>query len=301
MRFGVLCSPDSWYLADLQRAARGEHEVVGISFRELSAAVDSATIHLRTVRGATIQTVDLLDFDALLIRTMPPGSLEQVVVRMDILGILETLGMLIVNPPRAIEVAVDKFLALARLSAAGLRVPQTYVCQTVADGMAAFERLGADAVLKPLFGSEGRGITRIVDRALAERAFRLLIEHGEVLYLQQYLNHPGYDVRVLLIGEQTLAFRRRNGDDWRTNLSRGGQAEPLEPSAEMSDWARRAAAAVGATLAGVDLIEDASGRWHVLEVNAVPGWKATAAALNVDIARLVIEHLQRLVQSRPRR
>jgi ribosomal protein S6--L-glutamate ligase len=211
---------------------------------------------------------------------------------------LELQGTLIVNPPRAIEVAVDKFLALARLSAAGLRVPRTFVCQTVDEGLSAFEQLNGDVVLKPLFGSEGRGITRIADRSFVERALRLLVERGEVLYLQEYIDHPGYDLRVLLIGEQAIAYRRTNREDWRTNLSRGAQAERIEPTKELLDWARRAAQAVGAPLAGVDLIQDRAGNWYVLEVNAVPGWKASASALDIDIGRLVVDYLARLVQER---
>ncbi len=298
MRCGVLCSPESWYLADLRRAARDEHEIVGVSFRELAAAVNSEIVRLHSTAANRSAIQNLQDFDVLLVRTMPPGSLEQVVVRMDILGILESQGTLIVNPPRAIEVAVDKFLALARLSAAGLRVPRTFVCQTVDEGLSAFEQLNGDAVLKPLFGSEGRGITRIADRSFAERALRLLVERGEVLYLQEFIDHPGFDVRVLLIGEQAIVFCRTNHADWRTNLSRGAQAERIEPSDEMLDWARRAGQAVGASLAGVDLIQDRTGNWYVLEVNAVPGWKATASALDIDIGRLVVDYLARLVQLR---
>ncbi len=109
---------------------------------------------------------------------MPPGSLEQVVFRMDALGRLEAAGATVINPPRAIECAVDKYLTTARLAAAGLLVPRTVACQTVEDAMAAFELLGGDVVIKPLFGSEGRGITRLQDEALAERAFRLLVQLG---------------------------------------------------------------------------------------------------------------------------
>ena len=301
MRCGVLCSPESWYLADLARAARGEHEFVGVSFRDLAAAVDSNSVRLQSHAAHSSSPCDLKDFDVLLVRTMPPGSLEQIVVRMDMLGILESQGVLIVNPPRAVEVAVDKFLALARLRAAGLRVPRTFVCQTVSEGLSAFEELGGDVVLKPLFGSEGRGITRINDRAFAERAFRLLVERGEVLYLQQFIDHPGFDVRALVIGDQSILFKRSNQQDWRTNLSLGAQAERIEPTPELLEWARRATQAVGASFAGVDLIQDRAGEWYVLEVNAVPGWKATAGALGIDVGRLVVEYLARLVQQRPGR
>ncbi len=298
MRLAVLASAESWYLADLRRAAGTAHEIVAVAFRDLASSIEGDCVRVTASAAVRSAVADLSQFDALLIRTMPPGSLEQVIFRMDSLGTLESQGMLVVNPPRAIEVAVDKFLALVKLAAAGLRVPRTHVCQTVAQGLEAFDELGGDAVLKPLFGSEGRGITRIVDRAFADCAFRLLVERGEVLYLQQFVKHPGYDVRVLLIGDRALALRRRNANDWRTNLSLGGQAERIEPSPEMIDWARRAAESVGALMAGVDLVEDAEGRWYVLEVNAVPGWKASALALDVDVAKLVLDYLARLVRER---
>ena len=113
--------------------------------------------------------VDLAQLDAVLVRTMPPGSLEQVVFRMDVLARLEAQGLVVINPARAIEAAVDKYLATARLQAAGLRVPRTAVCQTVEEALGWFAELGGDVVLKPLFGSEGRGITRLVDEAFALR------------------------------------------------------------------------------------------------------------------------------------
>lgn len=301
MRFGVLASPESWYVADLRRAADDRHEIVPLSFRDLAAAVTNDGARIHSHRLPDTGAIELDSFAAILIRTMPPGSLEQIVFRMDVLAILESRGALLVNPPKAIEVAVDKFLALARLAAAGLRVPRTFVCQTATEGLAAFEQLQGDAVLKPLFGSEGRGITRIADRPFAERALRLLAERGEVLYLQEFIAHPGHDVRVLLIGEKAFALRRSNLLDWRTNLSLGGTAERIEPTDEMVALARRAAAAAGAPLAGVDLIQDAEENWYVLEVNAVPGWKATAAALDVDIAADVLAYLARVAQSRQAR
>jgi ribosomal protein S6--L-glutamate ligase len=191
------------------------------------------------------------------------------------------------------EVAVDKFLASARLAEAGLPTPRTFACQTVDDALRGFAELGGDVVVKPLFGSEGRGIARLNDPALAERAFRLLVQLGAVVYLQEFVPHEGMDFRLLLIGERVLAVRRRNLLDWRTNISRGATAEPFDPSAEMIDLARCAAAAIGAPLAGVDLLPARDGTLYVIEVNAVPGWKALAAACQVDVAALVLKYLER--------
>lgn len=288
MRVAVLCSPDSWYLKDLRRAAGSKHDVTPVTFRGLAAALHPG------VFGASSGSVDLMGVDAVLVRTMPPGSLEQVVFRMDVLGQLELAGKLVINPARAVEGAVDKFLASAKLAAAGLRIPRTCVCQTVDDAVAAFESLGGDIVLKPLFGSEGRGIARLNDEAVARRTFSLLVPLGAVLYLQEFIPHEGFDIRILVIGEKTWAMRRRNPLDWRTNVSRGATAEPAEVSPEIIAQAHRAAAALGAPVAGVDLLPGRDGEMYAIEVNAVPGWQALNRAHDVDIASEVLAYLHSL-------
>jgi ribosomal protein S6--L-glutamate ligase len=225
MRIAVLAAAGSWYFADLQRAAADRHELTAIPFQTLSSSVlcwrhasnDGIPLarggHMprsgedersHAERGNEVRVLatgaDLSAFDSVLVRTMPPGSLEQVVFRMDALGRLEAAGTTVINPPRAIECAVDKYLTTARLAEAGLPVPKTIVCQTVEQAVAAFDQLGGDAVIKPLFGSEGRGIARLNDGALAERALRLLVGLGSVVYLQEYVPHAGFDLRLLVIG-----------------------------------------------------------------------------------------------------
>jgi ribosomal protein S6--L-glutamate ligase len=246
----------------------------------------------------TAGDVVLEQVDAVLVRTMPPGSLEQVVYRMDALARLESAGKVVVNRARSVETSVDKYLASAKLEAAGLLVPRTVVCQTADEAMAGFAQLGADVVLKPLFGSEGRGITRLQDEALALRAFKMLEELGAVLYLQEFIAHQGFDLRLLIVGQRVLGVRRRNALDWRTNCSRGATAEPLEVTAELAELAHAAAAAVGASLAGVDLLPGRDGRLYAIEVNAVPGWKAFGHTLGVDVARLVLQHMESAVAAR---
>jgi RimK family alpha-L-glutamate ligase len=285
MHFAVLCSPDSWYLKDLQRAASGDFELTALAFRELSSGLYSSGAKI------TCGAVDLERVDALLVRTMPPGTLEQVVFRMDLLSRWEAAGKVVINPARAVEAAVDKYLASAKLAAAGLRVPRTLVCQTADEALAAFAELGGDIVLKPLFGAEGRGIARLNDEALAQRAFSMLAQLGAVLYLQEFVPHDGYDVRVLVVGRRIWAIGRRNPRDWRTNVSRGATTEPVEVTGELAELAQRAAGAIGAPLAGVDLLPGRDGRIYALEVNAVPGWRAVSRTLNVDIARHVLEYV----------
>lgn len=286
MRFAVLAAPESWYLRDLQRAAGGDHQVEQLDFTRLLGRLGPPAERLGC-GGETPRSLD--DYDAVLVRTMPPGSLEQVVLRMDFLGRYEAAGGLVLNPARAVEAAVDKYLASARLQAAGLETPPTIVCQRADDALAAFHELGGDVVVKPLFGSEGRGITRVTDPELALRAFRMLEQWQSAIYLQQFVPHDGCDLRLFVVGDQVLGMRRCNPLDWRTNVSRGAKGEPFEPDATLCALARRAAAAIGAPLAGVDFLPGRDGRLYAIEVNAVPGWQALSRALRIDVARLVLD------------
>ena len=283
MRLAVLASPQSWYVADLQRAGLGQHEVTALPFTQLASSVEQS-VAVQSGPQA------LEEFDAVLVRTMPPGSLEQVVFRMDALQ--QLAGQLpVINPPKAIEAAVDKYLSLCQLRAAGFRVPRTFVCQTVEEALTGFHRLGEDVVLKPVFGSEGRGITRLNDEAMADRAFRLLVQLGAVIYLQEFVPHEGVDLRLLVIGDKVWGMRRKNPLDWRTNVSRGAQSEPAEVSLELAELAQHAANAVGAPLAGIDVLPQAEGEPILIEVNAVPGWRALARTLQTDIAAEVLEFM----------
>jgi ribosomal protein S6--L-glutamate ligase len=280
MKLAVLAAHDSWYAADLIRAARGQHEVVVLPFTQISAGLN----HRVASSGH-----DLSDFDAVLVRTMPPGTLEQVIFRMDALGQLAASGKVIVNPPRALEASIDKYLALAKLEAAGLLTPRTIVVQSAEDAECAWEQLGRDVVVKPLFGSEGRGIMRISDPDLAQRAFSTLERLGAVIYLQEFIPHCGYDLRLFVIGRLVFGMKRSNALDWRTNVSRGARTESLVVTDQLRELALRANSAVGTLIAGVDLVPGRDGRLYAIEINAVPGWKALARALQIDIAEMVLE------------
>jgi ribosomal protein S6--L-glutamate ligase len=286
MRLALLSAGDGWHVKDLQRAAdQLGHSAEAVDFRKISAP---------PCGGAVAPPGHLDGFDAVIVRTMPPGSLEQVVFRMDVLHRLQARGVRVFNTPLALETCVDKYLATAKLEEAGLRVPMTVVCQSAEFALEAFGALGGDVVVKPLFGSEGRGMVRVSDPELAWRTFRTLERTQCVLYLQQFIRHPGWDSRVFVLGGRVLtAMRRYSNDDWRTNVAQGGRAEAITPSDGEMELALRAATVVGADAAGVDLLLGPNGDWYVIEVNAVPGWRALAPATGVDVAKALIRHATR--------
>ena len=280
MHIAVLSGYGGWHVDDLIRAASElGHSAVNVDFRTLSAGVEA-------------QPNPLAGFDAALVRTMPSGSLEQVVFRVDVLHAAVANGVKVSNPPRAIETCVDKYLTNLRLAKAGLLTPPTHVAQRADDAIEAFERLGRDVVLKPIFGSEGRGMVRLTEAETAWRTFHVLERTGQVIYQQQFVRHPGWDLRVFVIaGRVVAAMKRCSRGDWRTNVAQGGTAEPIELTREQSVLAVQAAEAVGCPVAGVDLLPGPHGELYVIEVNAVPGWRALAPVSGVDVAREVVRHL----------
>jgi ribosomal protein S6--L-glutamate ligase len=305
MHIAVLGNAGSWYVADLQRAAatRGDH-CTRMDYRQLTARVlDRDATAIENRKSKIENPVSLVSpqgpltaCDAVLVRTMPPGSLEQVVFRMDALLTLESHGVVVVNPPKAVECAVDKYLCTARLAAAGLPTPETIVCEDSETALAAFEELGGDVVVKPIFGSEGRGILRVSDPDLALRTFRTLERIDAVIYLQRFVEHEGFDVRVLLLdGRVVGGMKRTNPLDFRTNVARKARTEVHGVSEREAELALRAASCVGARFAGVDLLYDRRGECYVIEVNAVPGWKAFQRTTGIDVADELLGAVRRSV------
>ena len=279
----ILGEPGGWHAQRLAAAleSRGLAAPI-VRWQALSATVAAA--------GPLFGPPAFATADVVVVRGMPGTSpvaarLEEVIFRMDVLGRLAAAGTPVVNPPRALEIAIDKYLTLARLAEAGLPVPRTRVVQDADSAAAAREELGGDCVSKPLFGSRGRGLRRLAAGDAAG-------DTGGVHYLQEFVAHCGWDARVLVAGERLFAMRRTAvAGEWRTNLAVGGRAEPLTLPGEWATLARRAATAVGASLAGVDLLPARDGRVLVLEVNAVPGWRGLESVVGPAVADAVADHV----------
>ncbi len=273
MHWAILSAGTGWHVRDLKRAALAHgHEATALDFCQVRDTLPALA-------------ADYDHFDGFLVRTMPAGSLEQVVFRMDVLHRLLAKGKRVLNPPRALEICIDKYLACVRLEQAGLPVPPTIVCQSADQAMDAFVALGGDVVVKPLFGSEGRGLVRVSDAETAWRVVHAVERMQAVLYVQQYVRHPGWDLRAFVLGDRIIAAMRRQARaDWRTNVAQGGKTTAVALTHEEECLALAAAHAVGAPIAGVDLLPRPEGGYFVLEVNAVPGWRALGKTTGVDVA-----------------
>jgi RimK family alpha-L-glutamate ligase len=302
----VILSKRGWHADELCRALveRG-HAGRVLPYESLVASFGGGRAGASTLSCCD---ASVLDADAVLARFIPAGSLEQIVYRVDALHWIEEHGVPIVNAPRAIERSVDKFYTDARLREAGLPTPETFVCEGAADAMTAIRAMlgghpPGDAeraiVIKPIFGSMGHGIVRVSDPDVAFRVVQSLDQVRSVFYVQRAIETGGRDVRAFVVGGRVLgAIERRAGaGDWRTNVSRGGSARPIALPAGWEDLALRAAAAIGADYAGVDLLPSADGAVFVLEVNGIPGWQGLQRATSIDVAGAVVDHLVERVRS----
>jgi len=284
MRLAVLAARTGWHTGELERAAAERGYAISILPYEGLVATIGPAPGLRS--GAS----ELDDADVILARIIPSGSLEQIIYRVDALHRLEDRGIPVVNSPRAIERSVDKFWTSSLLEQCGLPTPETVVCDSVEEAFAAFHRLG-DVVVKPLFGSMGLGMMRIGDPDLAFRVFRTIEQIRGVFYLQRAIEHSGADLRLFVLGGRVVGTIERRASGWRTNLARGATAASVRPDDADASLAVRAAAAVGAEYAGVDLLKGADGITYVLEVNGIPGWKGLQHTTGVDVAGLLVDYL----------
>ena len=287
MRVAILSARQGWHTDQLCRAlAERGHEGRVLPYETLVA-------HLGGGGSAPAMTAgdeDLGACAAVLARIIPAGSLEQIVFRVDALHTLEERGIPVVNPPRTIERTVDKLWTTALLEEAGLRVPETVVCEGADAALAAFRALG-DVIVKPLFGSMGLGMVRVTDEDMAFRVFRTLETLRGVYYVQRTIDHGGCDVRAFVVGNRVIGAIERSAPGWKTNLARGGQARPVTLEPEQTELALAAARAVGADYAGVDLLPARDGTVYVVEVNGIPGWRGLQEATSRDVAAAIVELL----------
>lgn len=285
-KIGILTrNEDSWCSVQLRNAVikRGLQPVC-FSFPRLLARVGFKP-------ETSLGDIDILrDLKAIIVRPIGRGSLEEIIFRMDLLHRLRRLGLYILNPPHAIERSVDKYYALSLLEEAGLPVPRTVVTESARDALKAFYDLGGDIVVKPIFGSRGIGSARVSDPDVAERIFRALEFQHQVIYLQEFIPHGNYDLRVFVLGSRVLASMRRISNLWKTNISLGAEPMLHEPSKDIENLAVKASETVGCEVCGVDILESSRGPF-ILEVNSQPGWRGLQSVTSINIAEEIVDYV----------
>ncbi|HEX6340521.1 lysine biosynthesis protein LysX [Umezawaea sp.] len=213
--------------------------------------------------------------------------------------LFEAAGLQVVNSSQVIETCGDKVLTSLALVRAGLPTPRTVVAVTPDAALRAIETIGYPAVVKPTVGSWGRLLSKVNDRDAAET----LVEHKQamrspshsVFYVQELIDKPGRDIRAIVLGDRVVAAVYRRSDHWITNTARGATTSPCELTPELVKLSLLAAEAVGGGMLAVDLIERSTGELLVTEVNHTMEFHGLASVAEVDIADLLVEHVEEVL------
>jgi len=239
--------------------------------------------------------------DAVFVRGVPGGSLQEVVMYLDILHALKAMGIPVYNNGQAIEKSVDKGMTSFLLKNAGLKTPVTWVLKDRSKALEIAEhelKQGNQLISKPLFGSQGEGVRRIEKMT---DLFWLTSSQG-VYYLQRFVECDGKgfsDIRVFVVAGIAIAAMKRCGKSWLNNVARGATCEAIELDSELAQLAINATKALAMDYAGVDLIKDSAGCYSIIEVNSIPAWKGLESVCDVNVAdELVEDLLVRYVQCR---
>jgi len=218
-----------------------------------------------------------------------------------ITAILEKAELKVINPFYVSLICGNKVFTNLALISAKVPVPKTLVAFTKEGVLKALDEMGFPAVIKPVVGSWGRLIALIKDRDSAQAIIesREQIHNAllQIYYIQEYVERPPRDIRVLVIGDEAVAasYRYSPKDDWRTNVARGGISKPCRLTDELEDLALQAAEAVGGGVLAVDCMESPTGIL-VHEVNSTVEFRGLCSATGIDIPGKIIQYAVRMMK-----
>jgi [lysine-biosynthesis-protein LysW]--L-2-aminoadipate ligase len=207
--------------------------------------------------------------------------------------IFTALGAKVVNEPAVIETCGDKLATNAALMRAGVPTPRTGIAFDTEAVLNLCEAFGYPVVMKPVVGSWGRMVAKLSDRDAVEA----VLEHKETLggpahkvfYVQEYVDKPGRDIRVFVVGDEVIAAIYRSAEHWVTNTARGAIATNCPLYDELVEISLRTARAVGGGVLAVDLLESGRGLL-VNEVNHTMEFRNSVSTTGVDIPARVVRY-----------
>lgn len=198
------------------------------------------------------------------------------------------------NPAHGITNSRDKLRSLQILSRHHIGIPRTTFVRDKRDILPSIARVGgAPIIIKLIEGTQGIGVLLAESTKAAESIIELLQSQKQNILLQKFVaESKGRDVRAFVVGDRVVAAMRRvaQGQEFRSNVHRGGVAEMIELSDEYRETAVRAAQIMGLRVAGVDMLEGKTGP-QILEINSSPGLEGIETCTGLDVAGAVIDYI----------
>jgi ribosomal protein S6--L-glutamate ligase len=262
-------------------------------------------------RGHTVRVVDTLRYSILLDHGKPDlffrgrraELFDAVIPRVGasityygtgVVRQFEQMGVFCLNGAQSINESRDKFRSLQRLSRYDIGIPTTAFVRDRKDTYDAIQRVGgAPVIIKLLEGTQGVGVILAETQKVAEAIIETLQSTKQNVLVQKFVaESKGKDVRAFVVGDRVVGAMRRTaqGQEFRSNVHRGGSVEAIELDDQYRETAVRAAEILGLRVAGVDMLEGKEGP-QVLEVNSSPGLEGIERATQSDIAGEIIDYL----------
>ena len=211
----------------------------------------------------------------------------------------EQMGVFCLNPSHAISVSRDKLRSAQVLSRHRIGLPKTSFVKLKSDVLPAISRVGgAPVIVKLLEGTQGVGVILAENNKIAEAIIETLQTTKQNVLIQNFVAESrGKDIRAFVVGGKVVAAMRRSaqGEEFRSNVHRGGVTAAIELNEIYKATAVQAAQILGLQVAGVDMLESDNGP-QVMEVNSSPGLEGIEAATGVDIAQAIVKHIEEQVQ-----
>jgi [lysine-biosynthesis-protein LysW]---L-2-aminoadipate ligase len=208
--------------------------------------------------------------------------------------LFEHAGLPTLNTSRVINLCGDKLLTTLALREHGVPTPRVLVGLVPETALAALDRFGYPAVVKPLTGSWGRLAARLRDHEQAEAVLEhraaLAGPQHQITYIQEYIDKPGRDIRAWVFGGEVFGAVYKVSAHWRTNTAREGRAEPCPVADDLAKLLRDAAAAIGDGVLGSDVLERRDGSLVVNEVNHTPEFHGAVEVLGTDLVGAYIDY-----------
>lgn len=324
----IITDPDDWTARALINAARTKgFSPYALDLRTAEVSINS-TISESTVHFKAGDRF-LSDLDAVIVRDVGAGAFEGVSFRFDILRELEAGGIPVINSPEAIQNAANKYHASYLMAKACLPAPETIAVQDIEAALRAVSRFG-DSVIKPVFGYKGKDIARVrndevlfsdrkVKSASLEASLEKLLEERGMLYIQEFIENPGRDIRAFVVDGTAIGaiYRKAAAGSWVNNLSQGGSADRCVLTNEQKELAEKASLAIGTTFAGVDIIEGIGKKINngntrvnkesgeecslkesspkILEINGTPSGKGIYDSWGINPAEYIVEYIKNIL------
>jgi len=245
-------------------------------------------------------TLKPVDIDAVVLRDLGVATtVEMFLRRVDLFRHIELEGIPVINPIESFITARDKYMSLCLLSKAGIPVPKTIVLEDFYAATKIAEEFSR-AVIKPLIGSLGLGVLKVENPDLAYTISKTLAQIKQPIYVQEYIEKPNRDIRVLVIGDEIVAAYYRiqpTPGNWKTNIFQGAIAQPIERlDEELKEYSFRVLETLKLHYAGIDFGESKKG-YIVFEVNAAPQWRGIQKITGINpaknLAKFVIQMKKR--------